>query len=492
MNHTEMIFHHKTKDLERDPFEDYQVLCGLEEEFLIIKEDGILVEAADQLMMKSADILEKNQNLLDSLKIKIRSLDAEPSPSQIEYVTLPLKPSMLEEAVKAGRELLINAAKELGVKILAQSLHPIQSDPNPIVGTHINISVQKKGMLMKPKEIQVVYNYLWNYLPEIIGITANSPVYRGNVTNIASNRCANSNVLKPNGPAQIQVPEDKPALVPMRYYGRMRYTLKIGSGEDEFSTKVISNTRGERLVDIAARGPFTNIGDDKDESPTRNRVEIRVVDVQQDIDDLLDIAYLCCASGLHAIYLHKTGQIKIDNYHKTNLENAIANGMKARLKREDGFEESVQESVKRWIEEIQKYQEYLGIKIKNLTEKKFQLEPLQKELNIEYQTRKIEKLRQQGKNRAIVELKEPRIVTDNNGNRYKVEGGSRIRGVLSTNYNLDYDEADGIVTNFKSIKIVNTLDVQNISIPLKPGDRVVNVLTETESLIDRLFGGFGF
>jgi hypothetical protein len=443
-------------------------------------------------MVKSAEILEKDQNFLSSLQVKIRGLDAEPSPSQIEYVTLPLPPSSLEQAVIEGRKLLTEAAKQIGVKILAQSLHPLQSDPNPISGTHINVSVQKTGSLMTPEDMKVVYNYLWDYLPEIIGISANSYVYRGNLNNIASNRCANSTVLKSNGFAMVQIPENRPALIPMRYYGRMRYKLKIGFEEDEFSKKVISNNRGDRLVDITPRGPFTNISDDNDELPSRNRIEVRVIDVQYNTEDLLDIAYLCCVSALHAIYLQSNGEIRADPYHSTNIENAIANGTNAVFKRVNVAKESLETSISRWIEETKKYQDYLGIKIKNLPEKKLQIDYSQKKLNIEYQTRKIEKLRQQGKGYVLMELVEPRIVIDRRGNRYKINAGTQVRGTLEAKYNFSYEDIDGMVTNFNGIKVVNNLVVQNLKIPLMENDRVLRGQSESESLLDRLFGDFFF
>ena len=283
-----MLFHEQKEESIPDQYDQYQVLCGIEEEFLIIKKNGTLADVADDIMVKSAEILERDSSLLNSLQVKIRGLDAEPSRSQIEYVTLPLPPSQIEQAIIEGRRLVIKAANQIGAKILAQSLHPTQSDPNPISGTHLNVSVQKKGAIMTPEHIKAVYNYLWNYLPEIIAISANSPIYRGNINNIASNRCANSSVLKRNGFAVIEVPENRPALVPMRYYGRMRYKLKIGYEKDEFSKKVIANSRGERLVDISPRGPFCNISDDADELPSRNRVEVRIIDVQFNQQDLLD------------------------------------------------------------------------------------------------------------------------------------------------------------------------------------------------------------
>ena len=104
--------------------------------------------------------------------------------------------------------------------------------------------------------------------------------------------------MKPNDPAIIRIPTQEPALVPMRYYGQIRYTFRIGAGESD--PQVVANPRGDRLVDITPRGPHTNIDQDQDESPKRNRVEVRVFDVQQNIDTIVDLAYLCCASALHA------------------------------------------------------------------------------------------------------------------------------------------------------------------------------------------------
>ncbi|MFX1325697.1 MAG: hypothetical protein ACFE8N_12140, partial [Promethearchaeota archaeon] len=108
-----MLFHQKTKEIEEDPYNEFQVLCGIEEEFLIINKNGNLTEVADDLMVKSAEILENDTNFLNSLQVKIRGLDAEPSPTQIEYVTLPLPPDSLKEAIIDGRKLLTDAAKKL-------------------------------------------------------------------------------------------------------------------------------------------------------------------------------------------------------------------------------------------------------------------------------------------------------------------------------------------------------------------------------------------
>lgn len=487
-----MLFYEKTQEMDEFPYKNYEVLCGIEEEFFIINKDGTLVEVADDLMEEAAKILDRDENLLESLKLKIRSLDAEPSPSQIEYVTLPLPPSELEEAVKMGRKLLIDAASKLGVKIFAQSLHPIQSNPNPIVGTHINVSIHEKNYVMKPKELRAVYNYLWNYLPEIIGLSANSPIYQGEKTGIACNRYVKSNVLKPNGPAKFKQPEKGPALVQMQYYGRLRYNLRIGSGEDEFAKSVIANSRGARLVDISPRGPSTNIGDDKDDSPSRNRVEVRVIDVQQDIQDVLDLAYLCCASAYHALYLNSTGKISIDPYHQTNVKAAVRDGHNATFKREKSSNEPILESIKRWYNEIKDYQKYLGVKILSLPEEKLKKEPLQKEISINFKTKSIERLRRRGQSHAQVRLANSRIVSDGRGNRYKVKGGARVHGNLSSDYDLDYEEENGLVKTFKNISVINTLEVQGLEIPLEEDDKILDSFSDTDYLARRLFSGLGF
>ncbi|MFX0184128.1 MAG: hypothetical protein ACFE95_13680, partial [Candidatus Hodarchaeota archaeon] len=79
-----MSFHKQTKKLdEEDPCSNYNVLCGIEEEFLIVNKEGTLVNAADDCMVQAAELLERDNKRLDFLQLKIRGLDAEPSPTQI-------------------------------------------------------------------------------------------------------------------------------------------------------------------------------------------------------------------------------------------------------------------------------------------------------------------------------------------------------------------------------------------------------------------------
>jgi len=47
-----MLFHEKTKVPEQYLYTQYQVLCGIEEEFLIINKNGRLAKVADDISKK--------------------------------------------------------------------------------------------------------------------------------------------------------------------------------------------------------------------------------------------------------------------------------------------------------------------------------------------------------------------------------------------------------------------------------------------------------
>ena len=137
-----------------------------------------------------------------------------------------------------------------------------------------------------------------------------------------------------------------------------------------------------------------------------------------------------------------------------------------------------------------KWELFYIINLKTILTKILKTEPIQKKLNVEFKTRIIEKMRRQGKAFAIVQLKNPRIVSDQRGNKYKVSGGAKLQGTLTADFNFSYQEDNGLVTNFDSIEIINSLDVQGLKIPLESTDKVLSVLSETEYLTRRLFGDF--
>jgi len=464
--------------------QNYEVLVGLEEEFLIIHQNGTLVKAADELMKQAANILEDNRRL-DNVRLKIRALDAEPNPAQIEYVTLPLPPKELRAGIVAGRELLTDAARRLNVKILAQSMHPIQSDPHPMCGTHINVSVKQKGSLMSVEDMAAVHNYLWNYLPELWALSANSRFYLGNLTDVFSNRYLRTGILKPNESARITVPRKaKAALVPLHdYYGQDRFSLRIASGHDE--KQVITNRTGNRLVDITPRGPYTNIDQDKEQSPILNRIEVRMFDVQQKVGNLLNLAYLCCASALYAVSSKKA--INLDPHHKENIQRAVLMGRRGTLIK-NGREVQISQSIAEWHRETSKFQHMLGIKVKpQLLSDEGTL--MQKDLPVFFETRPIEILRQQGKKFVIVQFNKSVNVVDHRSQKYNIRPKSKVQGVLGVQYKLDYKEQiPNMVTHFRSIHVINILDVQGLKIPLTPKDVIITALNEEAVRNQRISG----
>ncbi|MHA1683755.1 MAG: hypothetical protein ACTSUE_22645 [Promethearchaeota archaeon] len=484
----------KTTKFDYNVLDGYQVFCGVEEEFLLVDKNGSLVNAADDVMVKAAEILERDEALLDTLKVKVSGLDAEPSLAQIEYVSLPLPPENIRDAIKSGRHLLLESTKQLGIKLLARSLHPIQSDPNPIAGTHINVSVKRNGSLMKPEEMKSIYNHLWSLLPEIIALSANSSVYRGQNNKIASNRYANSRVLKYNNLASLELPDHQPALVPMRYYGRMRYKLKIGIDEDDFSKKVIANKKGDRLMDISPRGPFTNISGDKDDSPTRNRVEVRAIDVQNDIEELVEITLFCCISALQALVVEQSPDYAIDmtSLHKRNIEAAVTDGIEATFVRGGGARETARESMKRWHRETKPIQEMTGLESSIVSENGMLSTRVHESFTIQYHTESFEIARRKGNVYAVVQIRNPRIVEDKRGNKYKVAANAKLNGMLSADYKLIYDEKNNCIQRFKSIEVLNSLDVQGLKIPLEREDRLLRTFSKSDYAINQLLGGFGF
>ncbi|MHA2233652.1 MAG: hypothetical protein ACXAB4_14310, partial [Candidatus Hodarchaeales archaeon] len=135
-------------------------------------------------------------------------------------------------------------------------------------------------------------------------------------------------MLKPNAMGVLQIPEKQSQLVQQTYYGRLRYALKIGY--DETEPLVVMNSQGNRLTDITARGPHTNIDQDRDETPLRNRVEIRIFDVQANSARLVDLCYLCCGLALHATSCTEDNpEIKPDPYHDENIQRATQDGLDA-------------------------------------------------------------------------------------------------------------------------------------------------------------------
>jgi len=466
----------------------YTLLCGIEEEFLLLSKDGTLVPLADDVMRQSAEILSRDTKRLQSLRLKIRALDPEPSRTQIEYVTLPVTPEKLKDCISEGRKLLVDAAHALGGKVLAQSMHPIQSDPNPLVGAHLNVSTRKGGenTFMTPEDMLAVYNHLWHHLPEIIALSVNTPIYIGQRNNIASNRIANSRVLETNTFGRLEIPADKPQLVRARYYGRLRYSFRISSSMDE--RRVITNPSGNRLVDITPRGPSTNIDQDQDESPVRNRIETRIFDVQPQLEVLLDLAYITCGLTLEALELDKQRVFTPDPYHVENKRRAIRWGLDAMFIK-DGKQVSARESVLNMLERTHPHREALNLELTSSLAKAEPQISQNHDLKIRSNTSQFEELRNRGKSILLLRTGSPRVAYDQRiGRNYRVKQGTRLIGKLSANFRLGYTEERGLVTAFRDIEIINTLRINGTTLPLQDGDLIERAFSEEEYMMSRFLG----
>ncbi|MHA2061013.1 MAG: glutamate-cysteine ligase family protein [Candidatus Sifarchaeia archaeon] len=478
---------------------NYEVAIGLEEEMLIISKDGTLIASADQMMEAAANLLNQDAERLERIMLKIRSLDPEPNKAQIEHVSLPIPLSEIPSAIDEGRALLLDSAKSLGYKIFIQSLHPLESNPHPMCGTHINVSAKRSAHeAMNPKEILAVYNHLWNHLPELIALSANTPIIQGE-TGATSNRVLNSTVLKPNPFGQLRIPKHQPALVQDRYYGALRYSLKIGALEKE--PTIIANKTGHRLRDITPRGPSTNISDDKEDSFTRNRIETRIFDNQRDPNRLEDLTRIVAGLAIEALcLLEKDDQIIENRAHAVNRERAILDGINATFLHEKNgsvIEIPARERVLEMLNRTEIHRETLGAQLQtDLKSAKTEVEIKRPRLEVAYSNPEFERLRRSGKTVVSVRFGKVKKVSDiRSSKKYKISRGQTITGKLGIGLSLTYDESEatpGLVTDFKDVLIKNYLVVQSIRIPLDKSDEIVAAISDEEYTRRQFFGADAF
>ncbi|MFW9914965.1 MAG: glutamate-cysteine ligase family protein [Candidatus Thorarchaeota archaeon] len=469
---------------------EYRVLCGIEEEFLLINEDGSLAQQADDTMLAAAEMLRGDQKRLARLRLKIRALDPEPSRAQIEYTTLPTPPTSIRDFVIEGRRLISDAAQAAGCLAFCQSLHSFESRPNPMAGTHINVSVRRQERLMTPEEQVMVYNHCWNHLPELIAASANSPIIFGQETGIISNRIARSRVLRRNPVATLQIPEKQSQLVQQSYYGRLRYALKIGS--DETEPLVIMNSQGNRLTDITARGPYTNIDQDRDETPLRNRVEIRIFDVQTDSERLVDLCYLCCGLALHATSCLGEGlEIKPDPYHDENIKRAVRDGLDATLVTLNGTI-SARKSINELAEEIQPYLRLMGVRFIGSLARSPPTISQRSPTALRREMQTFERLYRSARRYLIVRTGRQRTAMDpRTGQRYSVPNRTRLFGTLQARHRMKLEKGEyGLIKNFKEADPAYYLVVKGVPILMDQRDSVETAMTEEEYVRARIMGRF--
>ncbi|WP_457615407.1 hypothetical protein [Methanopyrus sp.] len=466
--------------------EKVEVRVGVEEELFLIDEDGSLTRAADDVIVNAAELLKSDSNFLEDCWRTILGLDPEPNPAQIEYLTQPLPPDEVIEACETGRELIKKAAEELGLRVMLESMHPFESDPLPINGTHVNVMVKFKDQpYMTPKQMLVVYNWLWYNLPIIIAATANTPYCCGGKNLAASCRLLKSRVLKPNYRAAIKRLEKRPYLTKTQYYGRLRYRLRLRK-DTEFEERVVAHPDGRRLVDVTPRGPASNVTGDENDSPTRNRVEVRAIDNQKSIKYLHDVVMLIVGLSLEALYMYEIeGKLPPnDPNHFDNRRAAIKEGINATFvinKKEIDAESALLEIINR----VDKFLDCLGLRfISPLKNGEVELQKRPK-LNVEYVYK--DAIKYIG-NYVEVILGSDKTV-EIKGKKYTIPKGTKVIGKLIPMASYKYrTDNKGFVKDI--IKGVITLGIKrnNVEIPLDKNDKIVNIMSELEYLMRSMRG----
>lgn len=174
----------------------YRFKVGIEEEGFTLNKLGFLTQYSYTVAEDLLNMIQKDREKLLEVRKILLGIQWEPDPSQIEYVTHPHDLQDIYQAIKFSRTTLGECAYRNGLVMAFISMHPVQSMPLPINGTHINISYSGISEARRLGQLNYVANYLRKYMPEIIAATANTPIYRGIYNEYTSNRLRLSKVLK--------------------------------------------------------------------------------------------------------------------------------------------------------------------------------------------------------------------------------------------------------------------------------------------------------
>ncbi|MDQ0767876.1 carboxylate-amine ligase [Pseudarthrobacter defluvii] len=183
-----------------------------------IEEELLLVDTATGEAVPLAGAL---------LDLYVRPLEAAAGPvltaefqqEMIEVVTPPHATlADLEKDIVAGRAIAHQAAEDVGVRVAALGTSPLPADPHPVqlrrframaeeygltareqltCGCHIHVSVDS------PEEGVAVLDRMRNWLPVLIGLSANSPFWHGQDSRYASYRSQVWNRWPSAGPLEV-------------------------------------------------------------------------------------------------------------------------------------------------------------------------------------------------------------------------------------------------------------------------------------------------
>lgn len=454
----------------------YKFRVGVEEEGFTLNKLGFLTQYSYLVAEDLLNMIQRDTEKLFEVRRILLGIQWEPDPSQIEYVTHPLDLEEIYEAIKFSRTTLGRCASRHELVMAFISMHPIQSMPLPINGTHINISYTGISEARRLGQLNYVANYLRNHIPEIIAATANTPVYRGINNGYTSNRLRLSNVLKKSGYSKLTI---KPfRIIPPTMRERFRYGI-LFERIRRYIRRIEVSRDGDRLLDMTIRGPYTNIIEDTFKAPETTRLEIRLIDNQLDINYLNDVIVFLV--GLIYEGLEKYGEGK-DIKERENLdilrEAAIRHGVDAEA--EDG--EPLGEKIREIIERIEPHIAALGLKFKSKLKHGI---PESKLLNIRIKDKnpEITRLRIEGHQWIEIKILGRRKLTKLNGETRTISKGT-YKGMVMPEYKIEFTEKNGLLKRIKKIYIKHYLYTRDGYIELKSNDTVQKSLRPIERFLE--------
>ena len=465
--------------------EKIAIKVGVENELFTLNDKGFIIPAS-KIVVKEIiqDILNKEVDI-DLLKNLIYGIQWEPHPAQLEIVTQPLSYVLIEKAMRISRQYIADVAERKKIKIYGGSVHPIQSNPFPINGTHISISVfprKRKGMTRK--FLTYIHNNIRRHIPELIALTANSPIIAGNPSGYVSARLVYSRVLRPSNYAVIK--RSKTTIIPREKRALLKYAF-VFTDKKKYEHKVVANEVGLRFLDVTPRGPFTNIIEDRWSSPKVSRVEARFLDNPSNIDYLMDIIAILIGLSLEAVdKLYRNERIEEPPNLTENRRRAIKDGINATFII-DGATRPARECVIEMLQRVQTYLDMLGIKLRTSL--------AQGVPEIEYYGAPeiisahngIMKNIFLGKILMKVQLNGSRHLITIGGEKRRLKEKTRIFGLAFPEYNFEWDEDEhNIVSRFRKIRISYWLLTQHGYVRLMPDDRILIATSPIGKLV-RLF-----
>lgn len=470
--------------------ERLKIKIGVENELLTVNRRGLLVSMSQLIVNEIInDIANKRINIAHMKKL-IYGLQWEPHPAQIEIVTQPLPFHLIYDAINLMWSYLSKVARRKSLRIYVGSVHPVQSNPFPLNGTHVSLSIIPKNRRVMPRKFLVyIHNIIRNYTPELIAISANSPIIAGMYSGYASSRLFYSRVLKPSKYAIIR--RSKATIIPREKRSLMKYAF-IFTSEKKYEHRVVADQVGLRFLDVTPRGPYTNIIEDRWADPRVSRIEVRFLDNPTEAEYLMDLIALLLGLSLKGIHhALKNEKLRERQYLLQNRMNAIRDGINATII-EDSKEIPIRDKVVALIAELEQYLDALGIR---LTTSIRHGRPEMEHYGPPRITTENEKLMNDLSQRKLfvtVHLSGTRTLIDFTGSRVRLTR-KIISGIAFPEYKLTWKEnKQGAIARYKTIHISFWLLTRHGYIRLYPEDKIIKSKTPISRIVELLRASYNY